>query len=320
MQDDSKAIAASLSSAPEIGDHSLRLEGRELASRAVILLSHELGGPISVLNGYAAMWADGDVGADPESPFVETVRSQAAILARALFELLDALRDDPETLSAPVAAFEAAAGPVIDRLATSFEDWLARNRDSPAGSVTLVQTCLAKVHMLAGLIEQLSLAVGTRDVVWSGALCVDVSRWLRQVVHTIAASVAATGHSVIVGSTSGPVVMSIFPSLLEAAILNLVDNAQKFSPPGTPIVLAVERCAERVVVKVSDRGPGLPEAMTSEPFSRVDHPSAFQAPGLGLGLMIAARIATAHDGELWYADRPGGGATFGIALPAEFAT
>jgi signal transduction histidine kinase len=302
----------------QMADRGLRLQDRELAARAAVLLSHELGGPISVLSGYAALWSEGELGGDldSETPLAQRAQPETAVLVRALGELLDAVRGDPSDLAAPVYEFESQTLPALERLGSSLESWLSENGNQAPTALSLsVQTCLAKLRMVAGLIEQLSLAVGTSEIGSADRARTDLKPWLRRLVHTIAGSVAATGHRLIVGGSSGPVQMSIFPSLLEAGILNLLDNAQKFSPAGTPIVLAVRRRRGWGVIQVSDRGPGLPPTIHPEMFGRIDQLASFQAPGLGLGLIIAARVAALHGGELWCHDRQGGGTTFEIALP-----
>ncbi len=112
------------------------------------------------------------------------------------------------------------------------------------------------------------------------------------------------------------------PALLERALANLVANALRFAPPGTPVriaagaVVAGGRC--RVDVRVVDRGPGIRPAdrdLVFQPFQRVvDHGA--DGGGVGLGLAIARGFVEAMDGELTIEDTPGGGATMVVSLPA----
>ena len=99
---------------------------------------------------------------------------------------------------------------------------------------------------------------------------------------------------------------------------NLVDNAFKYAPPGSPIELTggVERDA--LIFRVSDYGNGIPASERDRvftPFYRSPKASGQQSSGLGLS--IARRLAEAQGGTLTYADRNGGGATFELRLPAE---
>ncbi|MBW3620248.1 MAG: HAMP domain-containing histidine kinase [Actinobacteria bacterium] len=102
---------------------------------------------------------------------------------------------------------------------------------------------------------------------------------------------------------------------VERIIENLVRNAVKYTPAGTPIEISLQRLPDRVCILVEDRGPGVPDiAKTSilEPFVRLDadHPS----PGTGIGLSLVRRFAQLHGGDIEVRDRPGGGATFSVTL------
>lgn len=101
-------------------------------------------------------------------------------------------------------------------------------------------------------------------------------------------------------------------------LVNLLENAHKYSPPGSAIELTAEQEGDRLVFRVADRGPGIaPERRDGlfEPFQR----SGGQAPdagGAGLGLSISRRLAEAQEGSLRHEPRPGGGSVFVFSLPA----
>ena len=98
-------------------------------------------------------------------------------------------------------------------------------------------------------------------------------------------------------------------------LVNLLDNAVRYTAPGTAVELTVARDGDQVVFRVSDRGPGLPDAVRRrlfEPYARGD---ARGPSGTGLGLSIAHRLATAQGGALAWAPREGGGTTFVMRLP-----
>ena len=107
--------------------------------------------------------------------------------------------------------------------------------------------------------------------------------------------------------------------LLRQMLLNLVDNAVKFTPPGGAIRLGLERRGEWYRLSVSDTGPGIPaeaRAHVFERFYRADKArSRAEDGGAGLGLAIARWIAQAHDGDLELADSDGAGTTFVARLP-----
>ncbi|HEV2757685.1 MAG TPA: ATP-binding protein [Actinomycetota bacterium] len=101
---------------------------------------------------------------------------------------------------------------------------------------------------------------------------------------------------------------------MDQVLTNLIENAIKFSPAGTPISLAAVGGAGTVRITVSDSGPGIPKedrVRIFEPFERGSTRSA----GTGLGLTICAAIVAAHDGRMWAAESPGGGAAFTLELP-----
>lgn len=101
-------------------------------------------------------------------------------------------------------------------------------------------------------------------------------------------------------------------------IVNLVENAIKYAPPGEPIEIELAHVGAMIAITVADRGPGVSPGEASlifEPFYRP--PGAVADTGsAGLGLAIARGIAVAQGGSLDYAPRPGGGAAFTLRIPA----
>jgi two-component system sensor histidine kinase KdpD len=104
--------------------------------------------------------------------------------------------------------------------------------------------------------------------------------------------------------------------LIEQVLINLIDNAIKYTPPATPIEVSAEETAGAVMVEVADRGPGLPpgeERLIFEKFHRTD--PAPSARGAGLGLAICQGIIQAHGGSIWAENRAGGGVALRFTLP-----
>jgi two-component system sensor histidine kinase KdpD len=115
--------------------------------------------------------------------------------------------------------------------------------------------------------------------------------------------------------------VSLDPVLMERVLVNLLENAAKYTPPGSPVRIEGRRetgpAGGQVVVDVLDRGPGLPagkEALLFDKFERGDRESA--TPGVGLGLAICKAIVEAHGGRISAHNRTGGGAVFRLAWPA----
>ena len=102
--------------------------------------------------------------------------------------------------------------------------------------------------------------------------------------------------------------------LIEQVLINLLENAAKYTPAGSPIdISAVARPGE-VQVTVADRGPGVPPGESELIFEKF-HRAERGAGGVGLGLAICRGIVKAHGGRLWVDSREGGGAAFRFTLP-----
>ncbi|HEX2808291.1 MAG TPA: HAMP domain-containing sensor histidine kinase [Kineosporiaceae bacterium] len=102
------------------------------------------------------------------------------------------------------------------------------------------------------------------------------------------------------------------PAALERAVVNLLDNALKFSPLDSTVRVALT--GGRLIV--DDQGPGVPDGDRSHVFERFWRaPEARSVPGSGLGLAIVADVAAAHDGTVSLGDAPGGGTRVTLTLP-----
>ena len=107
--------------------------------------------------------------------------------------------------------------------------------------------------------------------------------------------------------------------LATSVLANLLTNALKHAPAGTPIAVRASLDGRSVVTTVSDRGPGVAAADRDRIFDRFTQVRGGGGPaasGVGLGLFLARRAVEAMGGEIWCADAPGGGATFAFTLPA----
>jgi two-component system sensor histidine kinase KdpD len=107
------------------------------------------------------------------------------------------------------------------------------------------------------------------------------------------------------------------PVEIGEVLYNLVENAAKYSPPGTDISIDARRDGSVVRVQVSDQGPGIPPAEMPhlfDPFYRVIDGKP-RPQGLGLGLAIVKGLVEAHGGKVWAENRAGAGARFTFTLP-----
>ena len=105
---------------------------------------------------------------------------------------------------------------------------------------------------------------------------------------------------------------------IKQVLTNLVNNAGRFAPEGSEVLVQITQEANKHIIKVIDHGEGIPKLIRDkvfERFYRADNSRNRATGGSGLGLAIAKSIVTAHQGEIWVEETQGGGATFVIELP-----
>lgn len=112
----------------------------------------------------------------------------------------------------------------------------------------------------------------------------------------------------------------IDPLRIERILYNLLDNAAKYSRPGTYIRVSARAEPEHLVISVSDHGRGLSpteQARLFSPFQRLENGRPDRTRGAGLGLLVCRRLVEAHGGEIWVESKEGKGSTFFFTLPYE---
>lgn len=102
---------------------------------------------------------------------------------------------------------------------------------------------------------------------------------------------------------------------IEQVVVNLLENAAKFSPPGSEIRISAVRWENAVQVRVTDRGTGIPPHERQRVFEPFFRARGDTGTGTGLGLAIAKAIVDAHGGSIWIEGAPGGGAAVAFQLP-----
>ncbi len=127
------------------------------------------------------------------------------------------------------------------------------------------------------------------------------------------------GQSVIISGEAGDIVLTR-PNALKRIIINLIDNALKFS--GEAEINVNYRGDNKLLISVMDRGPGIPEhelAAVLQPFYRLEHSRNRASGGTGLGLAIASQLALAIDGTLQLHNRSGGGLAAELVFPTQLS-
>jgi len=204
-------------------------------------------------------------------------------------------------------------------LSTLITEW---NRLSPSEVQQLFKDALLESESLSHLIEnllELSRAQAKQLTLYSELI--DVKTLVRETLAKIKRQ--ASSHQF---STSIP---DKLPSIngdslrIERILYNLLDNAAKYSPPGSQIKVSVNAEPERLVIGVSDHGKGLSsgeQARIFGPFQRLENDRPDQARGAGLGLMVCRRLVEAHGGEIWVESKKARGSTFFFSLPRRKGT
>jgi signal transduction histidine kinase len=117
-----------------------------------------------------------------------------------------------------------------------------------------------------------------------------------------------TGAPMVAGDTA----------MIQRIVENLLSNSVRHTAPATPIWIRALPDDHGVVLIVEDAGSGVPDAEKERIFQPFQQGSGVprHSPGIGVGLSLVARFAELHGGRAWVEDRPGGGASFRVLLPA----
>jgi len=235
--------------------------------------------------------AAAQLGVTMERARFRTEALEAEVLRRAdelKTELLHAVSHELRT---PLASILASAGSLRQRDVS----WTDRERDE---FVSAIQDEALRLDRVVGNLLDLSRIENGSLVphkAWHdvGALVEDVAGRLRPVT---------VGHPVKLDVPEDLPPVELDYVEIQQVLANLVENAAKFSPPGSEIGIRVARNNGDVRFEVSDHGPGIPAADADRifaPFVRLGRPGMRTPRGVGLGLAIAKRLVEAHDGTIW---------------------
>jgi len=161
-------------------------------------------------------------------------------------------------------------------------------------------------HLVGNLLDMSRLQTGTVTPIIRG---ID----LDEVVPMALGGVPE--HSVELDIPETLPMVEVDKGLLERAVANVVENAVKYSPADAPVLVSASAIADRVEIRVVDRGPGVPDEAKNrifEPFQR--YGDAPRGAGVGLGLAVARGFTEAMGGTIDAEDTPGGGLTMVLSL------
>jgi two-component system sensor histidine kinase KdpD len=217
--------------------------------------------------------------------------------------LLAAVSHDMRT---PLAVISGAAGSLAEgaaRLGPEDRRELAQTIVEEATQMTqLVSNVLDMTRLESGAAATRSEWVSLEEVVGAA-------------LHRLRGPLAA--HRVSTHLEDAPALIYADPVLIEQLLFNLLDNAAKYTPPGTQVSIRARRAPGEVEVLVADDGPGFgPDIDPNSLFEKFQRGKVEGAiGGVGLGLAICRAIARAHGGEIRAERIPAGGALFVVSLP-----
>ena len=135
---------------------------------------------------------------------------------------------------------------------------------------------------------------------------------LAELVRTVVAG-RPDGREIDVQAQS--VHASVDPAKFERIVENLIANAERHTPAGSPIEVSVAPDGTGALLRVDDHGPGVPDAEKETIFQAFTRGSEVEVTGVGVGLSLVAQFAALHGGRAWVEDNPGGGASFRVLFP-----
>ncbi|MGH7527342.1 MAG: DUF4118 domain-containing protein, partial [Gemmatimonadales bacterium] len=215
--------------------------------------------------------------------------------------LLSSLSHDMRT---PLASIEGAASTLLHDPRQDDPD---TRREL---ATTILQESQRMGRLVANLLDMIRVESGALQVQKEWQLLSDVVG-----VALLRTEDQLGDHPVSTNFPADLPLVAVDEILLEQVFVNLLENAAKYTPPGTPVEIGAEAGVDEVVIWVADRGPGLPGGEEERVFEKFHRAGAAPGAGVGLGLAICRGIVTAHGGRIWAENRPGGGAVFRFTIP-----
>lgn len=203
---------------------------------------------------------------------------------------------------------------VVKGYATMLEGYMERM--APEDMSEILNALETSVDRLMGYVEELMQV----SLVEQGRFTFEMKEVeVRPLLETAVADMRARGldNEMSIGISGEATIRAVDPEKFIQLLVILLDNAVKFSPPGSPVQLEVEEEGNVLEVSVLDRGIGIPEEareLVFDRFYQVEEVKHHSSVGLGLGLYLARQIVEAHSGRIWVEPREGGGSVFKLTL------
>ena len=146
----------------------------------------------------------------------------------------------------------------------------------------------------------------------------EINPFIQQIIHDLNSLIIKKQHTVNQQLSLDLPMIKADLKLLERALVNLIENAVKYTPPGGNILVRTQKDHGNIIIEVIDTGIGIPEENFSrlfERFYRVDKSRSREMGGTGLGLSIVKHIAQLHQGSVSVRSQVGSGSTFSLKIP-----
>jgi signal transduction histidine kinase len=295
--------------------------GISLVTVAIVLLTaqvlaHGMTRPLRAMTAAARAMAQGDysrrvraTSRDEVGQLAAAFNQMAADLAAADQQRRELIANVSHELRTPIAALQAVLENLVDGVATA----------DPA----TLSTALAQTQRLGRLVtELLDLSRIDAGAVALEPEAVPVAELVGEVVAEaeVAARVAGRGVGFTTEVRPPQLVACVDRNRVHQVLVNLLDNAARHSPPGGVVTVVANREGDRMVVEVSDEGPGIAPEDRDRVFHRFTRGDRAVGGGTGLGLAIARWAVDLHGGEIVVAEPVAGrGARIQITLPGVVA-
>lgn len=260
---------------------------------------------VAEINRLLARVAAGDLSA--RHPEVAGPRDDLAQVIAGINAMLERLEANVERLAQVSADIAHDLRSPLTRLRLRLEPQALRD-DLPEDTRAAIVASLESLDGIAALFD----AILQLSQIETGNLALEARptdlRGIARDVHEMMLPVAEeTGHGLELALPGHPVVADVNPRLVSQALVNLVENALRHTPPGTAVRVAVTERDGRAGLSVCDNGPGIPaheRDKVTRRFYRLDRSRS--RPGTGLGLSLVAAIARLHGGRLELTDNAPG--------------
>jgi signal transduction histidine kinase len=273
------------------------------------VLAHGMTRPLREMTAAAKAMARGDysrrvrgTSRDEVGQLATAFNQMAADLAAADRQRRELIANVSHELRTPIFAIQAVLENIVDGVS------------DPA----TVRTALAQTERLGRLVtELLDLSRIEAGVSPLAREPFDIAEFLHGAVREAEVAAAAAGRDVTFEVEAEPMTALADPGRLHQVVANLLDNAARHSPAAGTVTAIARREADRLVIEVTDEGPGIPVAQRAyvfERFTRGERPAA--GGGTGLGLAIAQWVMELHGGSIAVIDSTVPGCRIRVSLPA----